>query len=224
MTTGERVTLVDDDKDVGTPFPRPSSATEMTRDDTAEDDARANDADEATTTPSNINDAAKKTTKLCVFHQRGRCASGDACAYSHANATPPSARRGRGHRTPRMTHASNCGCRACRPDGVETGEAKADGSSSSEEEGAVPSDIVRREAEEKRIRDEEILSACSRITQPSRVMFWRAFLHSASEGNGNKLLPYWKRDDDDNGANDDANDDRKASKRPRVDDVRDDAS
>jgi hypothetical protein len=55
-------------------------------------------------------------------------------------------------------------------------------------------------------------------------MFWRAFLHSASEGNGNKLLPYWKRDDDDNGANDDANDDRKASKRPRVVDVRDDAS
>lgn len=222
MTTGEGVTLVDDDKDVGTPFPRPSSATEMTRDD-AEDDARANDADEATT-PSNIiiNDAEKKTTKLCVFHQRGRCASGDACAYSHADATPPSARRGRGHRTPRMTHASNCGCRACRPEGIETAEA--DGSSSSEEEGAVPSDVVRREAEEKRIRDEEILSACSRITQPSRVMFWRAFLHSASEGNGNKLLPYWKRDDD-NGANDDANDDdRKASKRPRVDDVRDDAS
>lgn len=224
MTTGERVTLVDDDKDVGTLFPRPSSATEMTRDDT-EDDARANDADEATT-PSNIiiNDAGKKTTKLCVFHQRGRCASGDACAYSHADVTPSSARRGRGHRTPRMTHASNCGCRACRPNGIETDEAEADGSSSSEEEGAVPSDVVRREAEEKRMRDEEILSACSRITQPSRVMFWRAFLHSASEGNGNKLLPYWKRDDD-NGANNDVrDDDRKASKRPRVDDVRDDAS
>lgn len=224
MTTGEGVTLVDDDKDVGTPFPRPSSATEMTRDD-AEDGARANDdaEDAATTTPSNVtnDDAAEKKTKLCVFHQRGRCASGDACAYSHADATPPSARRrGRGHRTPRMTHASNCGCRACRPEGIETGKAEADGSSS-EEEGAVPSDVVRREAEEKRVRDEEILSACSRITQPSRVMFWRAFLHSASEGNGNKLLPYWKRDDD-NGANDD--NDRKASKRPRVDDVRDDAS
>lgn len=221
MTTGERVTLVDDDKDVGTPFPRPSSATDITRDDT-ENDARANDADEATT-PSNIiiNDAEKKTTKLCVFHQRGRCASGDACAYSHADATPPSARRGRGHRKPRMTHASNCGCRACRPEGIETGaKAEADGSSS-EEEGAVPSDVVRREAEEKRVRDEEILSACSRITQPSRVMFWRAFLHSASEGNGNKLLPYWKRDDD-SGANDD--NDRKVSKRPRVDDVRGDAS
>lgn len=51
-------------------------------------------------------------------------------------------------------------------------------------------------------------------------MFWRAFLHSAREGNGNKLLPYWKRDN----AADEANDDRKASKRPRVDDVRDDAS
>jgi len=217
--TGERVT--DDDKDVGAPFPRPSSATEMTRDDDDVDDARADGADEATT-PSNVKDvAAEKKTKLCVFHQRGRCASGDACAYSHADATPPSGRRGRGHRTPRITHASNCGCRACRPERTKADEdkAEADGSSS-EEEGAVPSDVVRREAEEKRRRDEEILTTCSKITQPSRVMFWRTFLHSAREGNGNKLLPYWKRDN----AADEANDDRKASKRPRVDDVRDDAS
>ena len=127
--------------------------------------------------------SSMKTT--CAFFARGRCVAGDACAYSHVIDTRP----GRS----RATHASNCGCCACVPrasgdDGDENG---GESSSSESEEGAVPRDVAAREALDRARARDAILADAHKITQPSRVMFWRTFLSAIGNGRGNKLAPYW---------------------------------
>ena len=130
-------------------------------------------------------------SKPCAFFARGRCGGGTQCPFSHA----PSVARAR------ATHASNCGCLACNPTRAnprERGARDADGASSSEseEEGAVPSAVVEREARERAAERAETLRRCGTIADENRCEFWREFLREASSGRGNRLVPYWTREDD----------------------------
>ena len=69
-------------------------------------------------------------------------------------------------------------------------------SSESEEEGAVPSAVVEREARERAAERAETLRRCATIADENRCEFWREFLREASSGRGNRLVPYWTREDD----------------------------
>jgi hypothetical protein len=151
-------------------------------------DGGADNPDEPSRSPAVARTAPSPSSSMktpCAFFARGRCVSGDACAYSHVIDT----RFGRS----RATHASNCGCRACVPrasgdDGDENG---GESSSSESEEGAVPRDVAAREALDRARARDAILADAHTITQPSRVMFWRTFLSAIGNGRGNKLAPYW---------------------------------
>jgi len=138
--------------------------------------------------PSTSNPAS--ASKPCAFFARGRCGGGTQCPFSHA----PSVARAR------ATHASNCGCAECNPIRSKTRENDANDAdvasiSESEEEGAVPSDVVEREARARAAERAETLRRCGEIIDAHRCDFWRGFLREASSGRGNRLVPYWTRED-----------------------------